>query len=86
MKKRIRLIDIAEELNITKVAVSKALRNHPDISDDTKKLVKRTAERMGYSPNLLARSLSSHQTNTLGVIVPKIAHTFFASVIEADPE
>src|SRR5690625_7947999 len=38
---------------------------------------------MGYSPNLLARSLSSRQSLTLGVVVPKIAHTFFASVIDA---
>jgi LacI family transcriptional regulator len=38
---------------------------------------------MGYSPNLLARSLSSQKTNTLGVVVPKIAHTFFATAIQA---
>ncbi len=83
MAKRIRLVDIAEELNLTKVAVSKALRDHPDISKDTRDLVKRTANRMGYTPNLLARSLSSQRSNTLGVVVPKIAHTFFSSVIDS---
>ncbi|MFK7844028.1 MAG: LacI family DNA-binding transcriptional regulator [Rhodothermales bacterium] len=83
MSNRVRLIDIAKELNLTKVAVSKALRDHPDISKNTRELVKQTAEKMGYTPNLLARSLSSQRSNILGVVVPKIAHTFFSSVIEA---
>lgn len=86
MPKRVRLVDIAERLNITKVSVSKALRDHPDISKETRALVKKTAAEMGYTPNLLARSLSSQRSNTLGVVVPKIAHTFFASVIDAVQE
>lgn len=83
MAKRVRLVDIAERLSITKVSVSKALRDHPDISTETRELVKKTAAEMGYTPNLLARSLSSKRTHTLGVVVPKIAHTFFSSVIGA---
>lgn len=86
MTKRVRLVDIADRLNITKVSVSKALRDHPDISQDTRALVKKTAAAMGYSPNLLARSLSSQKTNTLGAVVPKIAHSFFATVIDAIQE
>lgn len=86
MAKRVRLIDIAERLNITKVSVSKALRGHPDISRETRELVKKTAAEMGYTPNLLARSLSSQRSHTLGVVVPKIAHTFFSSCIEAIQE
>lgn len=86
MAKRVRLVDIAQKLDITKVSVSKALRDHPDISKETRDLVKKTAAEMGYSPNLLARSLSSRRSNTLGVVVPKIAHTFFASVIDAIQE
>ncbi|HLE56295.1 MAG TPA: hypothetical protein VJB15_04365 [Rhodothermia bacterium] len=41
--KRVRLVDIANRLNITKVSVSKALRDHPDISRETRALVKKTA-------------------------------------------
>ena len=81
--KRIRLSDIADRLKITKVTVSKALRDHPDISKATRALVKKTAEEMGYSPNFLARSLSSRKTRTIGVVVPKIAHSFFSSIIDA---
>ena len=82
MVKKVRLIDIAERLGLTKVSVSKALRDHSDISEDTRALVKKTAAEMGYTPNLVARSLSSNRSYTLGVVVPKIAHTFFSSVIE----
>ena len=83
MGQRIRLSDIADRLKITKVTVSKALRDHPDISRATRALVKKTAEEMGYSPNYLARSLSSRKTRTIGVVVPKIAHSFFSSIIDA---
>ncbi len=38
---------------------------------------------MGYTPNYMARNLSSRRSNTIGVVVPKIAHFFFSSVIES---
>lgn len=79
--KRVTLRDIAEELNLTKVSISKALRDHPDISSETKKRVREMARKMGYAPNRLARSLTLDRTGTLGVIVPKLAHTFFADVL-----
>lgn len=82
MKKNIRLVDIAEKLNITKVSVSKALRDHPDISEETRKKVKKVASEMGYRPNLVARSLTSKKSQTIGVIIPKMANYFFAPVIE----
>lgn len=81
--KKITLQDIANELGLTKVSISKALRDHPDISDTTKLKVKEKASELGYRPNLLARSLTSEQSRTIGVILPKIAHFFFASVVES---
>lgn len=78
----ITLNDIAKELGVTKVTVSKALRNHPDISLNTKNLVKKTAENLGYVPNFVARNLSAKHSNTIGLVVPKIAHHFFSLAIE----
>ncbi len=80
--KNVRLEDIAKRLNLTKVSVSKALRDHKDISSETRERVKKMAKKMGYHPNLQARSLTSKVSNTIGIIVPKIAHMFFASTIE----
>jgi len=82
-KTHITLYDIAKRLNVSKVTVSKALRGHPDISRETTKEVKKIAEELGYTPNFAARNLSSQKSNTIGVVVPKIAHFFFSSVIEA---
>ncbi len=82
MKKNVRLIDIAEKLNLTKVSISKALRDHPDISVETREKVKKVAKEMGYRPNLVARSLTSKKSQTIGVIIPKMANYFFAPVIE----
>lgn len=78
-----KLDDLAKILGVSKVTVSKALRNHPDISEETKIKVKQLAERMGYRPNINARNLSSRKSNIIGLVVPKIAHFFFGSVIEA---
>jgi LacI family transcriptional regulator len=82
MAPQITLKDIAEKLNVSKVTVSKALRDHPDISAEKKDLIRETAREMGYSPNYLARNLSSRKSNTIGLVVPKIAHHFFATAIE----
>ncbi len=65
------------------MAVSKALRDHPDISAATRTRVKKTAESLGYVPNYMARNLSARKTLTIGLVVPKIAHHFFAQAIEA---
>ena len=80
--KNVRLVDIAKELNITKVSVSKALRDHPDIAENTREKVKKMAKKMGYRPNLVARSLTSSTSKTIGIIIPKIAHFFFATAME----
>lgn len=81
--KSVTLQDIADELGLTKVSISKALRDHPDISVDTRNKVKKMAKKLGYRPNLVARSLTSSKSKTIGVIIPKIAHHFFASVVES---
>ena len=81
--KPVKLEDLSKKLGVSKVTVSKALRNHPDISDATKMKVKALAERLGYLPNFMAKNLSARKSNTIGLVVPKIAHFFFGSVIES---
>ncbi|MGA7161752.1 MAG: LacI family DNA-binding transcriptional regulator [Bacteroidota bacterium] len=77
------LDDIARRLKVSRVTVSKALRGHSDISDETAKKVRGVAKELGYSPNYMARNLSARRSNMLGFVVPKIAHFFFGSLIEA---
>ena len=75
--------DIAAALGLSRVTVTKALKDHPDIAEETVKRVKDLAKKLGYSPNLIASSLSSKRTNLIGVMFPKINHSFFSSAIEA---
>lgn len=73
--------DIARELGISPSTVSRALKDHPDISPDTKKAVNDLAEKLNYQPNIVALSLRQSKTNTLGVIIPEIVHFFFSTII-----
>ena len=75
------LSDIAKRLNISVSTVSRALNNHPAISQETKRKVKRIADELKYEPNILALNLLRKRTNTIGVIVPEITSYFFSSVI-----
>jgi len=72
---------IAQQLGVTPTTVSKALRDKTDVSSTVKEQVKKLAEELDYRPNLMARSLAQKRTNTIGVIVPEIATTFFALAI-----
>jgi LacI family transcriptional regulator len=81
--KPIKLEDLAKMLKVSKVTISKALRNHPDISSETKIKVKELAENLGYTPNYMAKNLSSKKSNIIGLVVPKLAHSFFGSIIES---
>lgn len=73
--------DLARELGISPSTVSKALKNHPDISVDTKKRVGELAKKLNYKPNAIALSLRSNRTKTIGLVIPETVHHFFSSVI-----
>jgi len=84
--KQITIKDIAAESGLSVSTVSRALNNHPDIHTRTKKIVNDIAEKLGYRPNIVARSLKSSQSNQIGVIVPEIRHDFFANAISGIEE
>ncbi|MDY0348488.1 MAG: LacI family DNA-binding transcriptional regulator [Tenuifilaceae bacterium] len=73
--------DIARLLDISPSTVSRALKDHPDISKATIEKVKQVAKEMNYRPNPIALSLKSRKSNVIGVVVPEIVHYFFSSVI-----
>ncbi len=81
MKAHITIKDLARELNISPSTVSRALKDHPDISPETKQLVQDLATKLNYKPNLIAQGLRNSKTNTIGVIVPELVHFFFSTVI-----
>lgn len=73
--------DIAKDLNISPSTVSRALKDNPDISPETRKMVQDYAKEHKYKPNSLALSLRTQHTNIIGVIVPELANHFFSGVL-----
>jgi LacI family transcriptional regulator len=73
--------DIAKVLGISPSTVSRALKDHPDISKATKDQVNNLAAELNYRPNPIALSLRNRRSHVIGVVIPEIVHYFFSSVI-----
>ncbi|MFD1062333.1 LacI family DNA-binding transcriptional regulator [Winogradskyella litorisediminis] len=80
--KPVTLKQIAEQLGISVTTVSKALKDYPDVSKKTKKLVKQLAETLNYKPNSFAVTLRTKESKTIGLIIPEVVHHFFSNVIK----
>jgi LacI family transcriptional regulator len=85
-KEKSTIHDIARKLNITASTVSRALNDHPRISEGTKKAVQKAAQKLNYQPNHLAAALRNGRSNILGVIVPTVDRSFFSSVVRGIEE
>ncbi len=76
----VRMKDIARDLGVSVVTVSKVLRNHSDIGSETRERVLKRMKELNYRPNLAARALVTGRTHTIGLVVPDLVHPFFAEV------
>jgi LacI family transcriptional regulator len=74
------LKDIARELGVSIVTVSRAVHGRPDVSPETRKAVLELAARLRYRPNSVARSLVTKRSNVWGLIVPDLMHSFFVEI------
>jgi LacI family transcriptional regulator len=72
--------DIAEDLGVSLMTVSKALRNHQGVAEETRRRVCQRARELDYEPNLIARSLAGHRSFLIGLVVPDLMHSFYAEV------
>lgn len=80
--KRITIKDIAKMLNISTSTVSRALKNHPDISDSVKQRVKEVADTFNYVPNDFAINFRKKSSKVIGLIIPEISMFFIPSIIK----
>jgi len=74
------MLDIAKDLKVSVVTVSKVLRNQGRISDATRQRVLRRAKELNYQTNWVARSLVTRRTFTIGLLLPEFTHPFFAEI------
>jgi DNA-binding LacI/PurR family transcriptional regulator len=82
----VRLKDIARQLGVSVMTVSKALRDAPDVSAATKAKVKSLAQQMGYVPDSSAQGLRTKTTKLFGLIIPSITNPIFARIVFAIEE
>lgn len=80
------MLDIARELNVSVVTVSKVLRNQGKISASTRRRVLQRAKELNYQTNWIARSLVTRRTFTVGLLLPDFTHPFFAEVAKSVAE
>jgi len=83
---KLTLKSIARELGVSISTVSKALKDNPEISEETREKIKAFAKLYNYKPNNIALSLKNRKTKTIGVIIPEIVHYFFTTVISGIEE
>ncbi|PIR13161.1 MAG: LacI family transcriptional regulator [Flavobacteriales bacterium CG11_big_fil_rev_8_21_14_0_20_35_7] len=79
---KVTINDLSKMLKVSKSTISKALKGYSDVSEKTRKRIVKLAKKLNYTPNSIASSLKTHQTKTLGVIIPTIVHHFFSKVID----
>lgn len=79
----ITLKDIARICGVSRATVDRALNNRPRIKPETKELILRTAQELGYRPDLIARSLVTGKTMSLGVVVFDVRNRYFAQLLNS---
>lgn len=71
-KEKVRIKDIAEKIGVSRGTIDRVLHNRSDVKSDTREKVLAAIKELGYTPNLLAKSLSSKKTLSIAVIIPEI--------------
>ncbi len=84
--RQVTLEDIARELGISAMTVSRAINDRPNVDKKTKERILQVAREHGYIRNEIARSLMLKKSQTIGVVVPEITHSFFPEVIRGIEE
>ena len=80
-EKEITIYDIARQLNISAATVSRGLKDLPAINKSTRKKIQDLAKELGYRSNTFASNLRKKNTNTIGVIVPRLSSYFMSNVL-----
>ncbi len=81
--KNVTIYDIAKKLGVTHATVSRALNDHPRISEKTKQRVSQAAEKMGYRRNFSARSFGTGKTHTIGLIASDLTNPYYVDCLRA---
>ncbi len=82
MRSKMTMKEIANQLNISITTVSRALNNKADVGEETRKAVLKLAQEYDYTPNEMAASLRKRKSNVIGVVLPRLEHYFFSTILK----
>jgi LacI family transcriptional regulator len=85
-KNQTTIYDIANAMGVSASTVSRALRNHQDISDEVTANIKKMAKKMNYKTNIIAKNLKERRTKVIGIVIPEVMHHFSMSVLNGIEE
>jgi DNA-binding LacI/PurR family transcriptional regulator len=80
MKNGATIVDIARKLGVSAMTVSRALTGSSEVSENTRQRVLRCARELNYRPHVWARSLVTRKSSIVGIVIPDIAHSYFAEI------
>jgi len=78
--RKVTIRDVAQEAGVSPQTVSRAINDKGEIRPQTRERILHIAERLGYRPNSVARSLATRHTQNIGLVVPDVSNPFFAGV------
>jgi LacI family transcriptional regulator len=78
--RKAKLNDVARRAGVSRSTASRALNGIGELSDETRDAVTRAAQDLHYRPSPLARTLRTRRSRTVGLVVPTVAHSFYAAV------
>lgn len=81
-RKKATIKDIAAAAGVTATSVSNALNNRPGLSQKTRKKIVDIADKLGYQPDLVARSLINRKSQTIGLLINNVKDPFFSVLVE----
>jgi len=79
--RRASINDVAEKAGVSKSTVSHVINNTRFVEEETRSRVMRVIQELGYQPSLIARSLTTNRTGTIGIIVSDVSNNFFGDVL-----
>jgi LacI family transcriptional regulator len=85
-RNRITIADVAAAAGVSLMTVSRAMNDREGIHPETRERILKIAEKLGYHPSQIARGLVTHQTATLGLVMPDVANPFFAQIARGAEE
>lgn len=73
--------DVAKEAKVSIATVSRVLNGIEVVNEDTQKRVREAVDKLGYRPNIIARSLKTQRTRTIGILIPDISNSLYPEIV-----